>query len=70
MAMRDRKRVLAPSEAEQDSRCRVHQRVAFMVSRSEYIDARQLKEREKGREIYRSRLPPGSAKDYDTAMLK
>ena len=50
------------------SRRGLHERVAFLVSRSEYVDARQMKKREKGREINRNRLPPGSEADYKSSM--
>jgi len=61
------------AESETDdrrARRRLHMRVAFLVSRTEYLDPRQHVKREKGREIAASRLPPGSEALFEEAKRK
>ena len=48
----------------------MHARVAFLVSRTEYVDAKQMIKKEKGREISRAKLPLGSEEAFAEAKVK
>ena len=45
-------------------------KVAFMVSRQEYVDAKHMKKAQKGRELNPRRLPRGTENDYNEAKRK
>ena len=45
-------------------------RIAFLTSRTDYVDPKAYKRKEKGREIARHRLPQGTEEQYEKAMAE
>ena len=67
ISVKEKARLLA--EEHPAERAKRQARIAFLVSRAEYLDARDHRKTEKGREINARKLPPGSEADFEEARL-